>query len=89
MDPSSFRGQGDAFIPLQPFPASLNAQQAHFGQQPQWQAVFAPPDEQKQLRKYTAKDWVTNQPELTRLYENGTLDDVNKSMRERYGLDAT
>jgi hypothetical protein len=89
MDPPEIQGQWGAFIALESFPASLNGQQAHIGQQPQWQPAFSPPDELKELRKYTAKDWDTQRPEITRLYKNGTLDDVIKSMRERHGLDAT
>ena len=89
MDPPPTHGQWDTFMPLQPFPALLNASQAHSGQQPQWQVPFPSPEEQKVLRKYTAKDWETHRSEITRLYKNGTLDDVIKSMKERHGLDAT
>jgi hypothetical protein len=51
--------------------------------------MLPPPSEQIKLRKYSREDWDIQRPEITRLYEDGTLDSVMKSMRERYGLDAT
>ena len=46
-------------------------------------------DKSHEARKYTAEDWESQRPEITRLYENGTLESVMKFMREQHGLDAT
>ena len=46
-------------------------------------------DKPHEARKYTAKDWESQRPEITRLYEENTLDVVMKFMREKHGLYAT
>jgi hypothetical protein len=74
---------------LQSFSAPLNTQYVQVEPQTQWNALFPPAGEQNDTRKYTAKDWDTHKLEITGLYENGTLDNVIKSMRKRHGLDAT
>jgi hypothetical protein len=40
-------------------------------------------------RKHTAKEWDNVKPEITRLYESGTLENVIKSMAEQHGFNAT
>jgi hypothetical protein len=74
---------------LQPFPAPLPTQHAYIEHQPQWYATHTLAGEQKEARKYTAKDWDAQRSEILRLYKNGTLKSVMKFMRERHGLDAT
>ena len=44
---------------------------------------------QTEMRKYTAKDWDIQRPEITKLYGTETLETVMKFMREQHGLDAT
>jgi hypothetical protein len=51
--------------------------------------MLPPATQQNKIRKYSREDWNAQRPEITRLYENGTLESVMKFMRERYGLDAT
>lgn len=41
------------------------------------------------LRKYTAEDWNIQKSEITRLYEDNTLENVRSFMKERHGLEAT
>ncbi|KAM3070358.1 hypothetical protein ACMFMG_010189 [Clarireedia jacksonii] len=57
--------------------------------QPQLDAPVLLENEQSKARGYTAKDWEAQKQEITRLYENNTLDSIMRIMRERYGLDAT
>ena len=57
--------------------------------QPQLYAMFPPGINQNEARKYTARDWDEQRPEITRLYENNTLNGVMEYMREQHGLDAT
>jgi len=56
---------------------------------PQYHAMLPPASQQEKLRKYSREDWNDQRREITRLYENGTLESVMKFMREQYGLDAT
>jgi len=78
-----------AFMNLQSFSAPLNTQYAQAEPQMLWHTSFPPVGEQNDTRKYTAKDWDARRLEITELYENGTLDNVIKSMKTRYGLEAT
>ena len=57
--------------------------------QPQLHAILPLGSKQNEARKYTAKDWDEQRLEITRLYENNTLNSVVEVMRERHGLDAT
>ena len=57
--------------------------------QPQLDATVPLDSEQNKARKYTMEDWETQRPEITRLYEENTLNSVMKLMKERHGLDAT
>jgi hypothetical protein len=57
--------------------------------QPELHAMVPLGSRQSEARKYTAEDWDAQRPEITRLYENNTLNGVMEIMRERYGLDAT
>ncbi|OBT47133.1 hypothetical protein VE00_03127 [Pseudogymnoascus sp. WSF 3629] len=51
---------------------------------------MAPPaGRQNETRKYTTRDWDAQRLEITRLYDNGTLESVMKFMRDRHRLDAT
>jgi hypothetical protein len=53
-------------------------------------ATFIPPaDGPKELRKYTAEDWDAQKLEITRLYNDNTLERVRDFMRKQHGLDAT
>lgn len=56
---------------------------------PQLHAIFPLGSNQIEARKYTAEDWDVHRPEITRLYENNTLNIVIESMRQKHGLDAT
>jgi hypothetical protein len=51
--------------------------------------MLPPVSQQSEVRKYRAEEWNAWKPEITRLYENDTLQSVMKYMRERHGLDAT
>jgi hypothetical protein len=51
-------------------------------------ATFSMAGRQYEARKYTAKDWDTQRPEIIRLYKNGTLESVMKFMREQHRLAA-
>ncbi len=42
-----------------------------------------------EARKYTATDWDAHKAEITRLYEENTLERVMELMREQHGLAAT
>ena len=66
-------------------------QQAQWQPQPQAQlhAIFPSGIKQNEVRKYTAKDWEEQRPEIARLYEDNTLSKVMELMREQHGLDAT
>jgi hypothetical protein len=48
-----------------------------------------PADGPKELRKYTAEDWDAHKSEITRLYNDNTLESVRDFMRKQHGLDAT
>jgi hypothetical protein len=48
-----------------------------------------PADGPKELRKYTAEDWDAQRSEITRLYNDNTLESVRDFMRKQHGLDAT
>jgi hypothetical protein len=53
-------------------------------------AMLIPPaDGPKELRKYTAEDWDAQKSEITRLYNDNTLESVRGIMRTQHGLDAT
>jgi hypothetical protein len=53
-------------------------------------ATFIPPaDGPKELRKYTVEDWDAHKSEITRLYNDNTLESVRDFMRKQHGLDAT
>jgi hypothetical protein len=52
-------------------------------------AMLLPGNKQNKARKYTAKDWDEQRPEIIRLYESNTLNNVVETMRDRHGLDAT
>jgi hypothetical protein len=51
--------------------------------------MLPPGSNQNKARKYTAKDWDEQRPEIIRLYESNTLNGVVETMRDRHGLDAT
>lgn len=57
--------------------------------QPQVHAMLPSTSQQGEVRKYKVEDWDVHRQEITRLYENDTLKNVMKFMRERYGLEAT
>jgi hypothetical protein len=57
--------------------------------QPQLHAMLPPGSKQNKARKYTAKDWDEQRPEIIRLYKSNTLNSVVETMRDRHGLDAT
>ena len=48
-----------------------------------------PADGPKELRKYTTEDWDAQKSEITRLYNDNTLESVRDFMRKQHGLDAT
>jgi hypothetical protein len=48
-----------------------------------------PADVPKELRKYTAEDWEAQKSEITRLYNDNTLESVRDFMKKQHGLDAT
>ena len=77
----------EAVMPQATFSVPSNNQPAQ--PQPQCHAMLPPASQQSKIRKYSPKDWDAQRPEITRLYENDTLESVMKFMRERYGLDAT
>jgi hypothetical protein len=45
--------------------------------------------QENEARKHIAKEWENMKPEITRLYESGTLENVIKSMAEQHGFNAT
>jgi hypothetical protein len=51
--------------------------------------MLPPTITQKELRKYTAKDWDEQKPEIERLYKDNTLESVRAFMKRHHGLDAT
>jgi hypothetical protein len=51
--------------------------------------MLPPTHRQVEARKFTAEDWNTQRPEITRLYEDNILKRVIEIMRERHGLTAT
>lgn len=57
--------------------------------QPQYHVMLPLVSQQSGIRKYKPKDWDAQRPEITKLYENDTLEGIIKFMRERHGLDAT
>ena len=77
----------EAVMPQETFsvPSSIHSAQP----QPQCHAMLPPASQQEKLRKYSREDWNDQRLEITRLYENGTLESVMKFMREQYRLDAT
>lgn len=82
-------------MPLATFSIPLNNEptQPQPQLQPQSQSqlhgMFLPAGKQNKSRKYAPEDWDAQRPEITRLYENNTIESVIKFMRERHGLDAT
>ena len=73
--------------PLQPEPEPQPQPQQQ--QQQELHPVVPLGGEQNEARKYTAKDWVEQRMEITRLYEKNTLDKVIELMKEQHGLYAT
>ena len=73
----------EAFLPPGDFsiPSNSESTQAH--------DIFPQHGKQNKRRMYTAEDWDAQRSEITRLYENNTLEGVMEFMREQYGLDAT
>jgi hypothetical protein len=72
--------------------AALNPATNQFGQfvLPFNSATFIQPAEvPKEPRKYTAEDWEAQKSEITRLYNDNTLEIVRDFMRKQHGLDAT
>jgi hypothetical protein len=51
--------------------------------------MLPPTITQKELRKYTAKDWAKKKPEIERLYKDNTLESVRAFMKRHHGLEAT
>jgi hypothetical protein len=80
---------------LAPVYISLDSQparphpQPHPQPQPQLHAMLPPGSKQDKARKYTAKDWDEQRPEIIKLYESNTLNSVVEIMRDCHGLDAT
>jgi hypothetical protein len=68
-----------------PFSTPLNIDPV----QPQSDGVFPLSGKLNEARWYTDEDWNAQRPEITRLYENNTLENVMKFMREQHGLKAT
>jgi Clr5 domain len=56
--------------------------------QPQPDGIFPLDGKQNEARWYKEEDWDAQRPEITRLYENNTLENVMKFMREQHGLKA-
>jgi hypothetical protein len=77
--------------PAQPHPQPHQQPQQQPQPHPQLQlhAMLPPSSKQNEARKYTAKDWDEQRPEIIRLYESNTLNIVAETMRDRHGLDAT
>jgi hypothetical protein len=57
--------------------------------QPQSDGIFPLSGKQNEARWYTEEDWDAQRREITKLYENNTLENVMKFMREQHGLKAT
>ena len=57
--------------------------------QPQLYTMAPLAGRQNETRKYTTRDWDAQRLEITRLYDNGTLESVMKFMRDYHRLDAT
>ena len=86
MDSSWNQAHEDGFVP---FFVPLKSLRAQSEPRSQLSTMSTPTVRQNEVRKCTAKDLDAHRPEITSLYENDTLLNVRRVMRDKYGLDAT
>jgi hypothetical protein len=85
--PSSFGLESHG---LPPIPASSpHSSECQAPQQFPGDATHGSQPSPKGLRRYTEKDWDAQKSEITRLYNDNTLESVRDFMRKQHGLDAT
>ncbi len=83
-----------AFGPAPVFYSPLDAQPDQSNRQPELNSMLPPTlpltsYKHTEARKYTARDWDAQKAEITRLYEENTLERVMELMNEHHGLTAT